>query len=121
MYGCIVGLTLWLLVAVVKDYVRGVVDACGEILHFAFAKLVHSEDNVVDIGDAIYVVLKYVYAEWMQQIWTTSKRTQLRKTSVNSIFCAGTTQLFFKPETEMTGSEPSRRTLPITESLASAQ
>lgn len=31
------------------------------------------------------------------------------------------TQLFLMPETEMTGSEPSRRTLPITESLASAQ
>lgn len=64
----IVGLTLWLLVAVVKDYIRSVVDACGEILHCAFAKLVHPEDNVIDIGDAIYVVLKYVYAERMEQI-----------------------------------------------------
>lgn len=53
------------------------VDARGEILHFAFAELVHPEDNVVDISDAIYVVLKYVYAERMEQIWTTSRRNQL--------------------------------------------
>lgn len=55
------------------------VDACGEILHCAFAKLVHPEDNVIDIGDAIYVVLKYVYAEWMEQIWTTSRSNQLNR------------------------------------------
>lgn len=78
-YGCIVGLTLWLLVAVVKDYIRSVVDACGEILHCALAKLVHPENNVIDIGDAIYVVLKYVYAERMEQIWTASRRNQLKK------------------------------------------
>ena len=55
------------------------VDASGEILHWAFAKLVHPEDNVIDIGDAIYVVLKYVYAERMEQIWTTSRRNWLKK------------------------------------------
>lgn len=59
-------LTLWLLVAVVEDYIGSVVDACGEILHCAFAKLVHPEDNVIDIGDTVYVVLKYIYAEWME-------------------------------------------------------
>lgn len=55
------------------------VDARGEILHHAFAELVHPEDNVVDVGDAVYVVLKYVYAERMEQIWTTSRRNQLKK------------------------------------------
>lgn len=62
-------LTLWLLVTVVKDYVSSMVDACGEILHGAFAKLVDPEDNVIDIGDPIYVVLKDIYAEWMEQVW----------------------------------------------------
>lgn len=74
-----VGLTLWLLVAVMEDYIRSVVDACGEILHCAFAKLVHPEDNVIDIGNAIYVVLKNVYAERMKQIWTTSRRISFLK------------------------------------------
>lgn len=77
--GCRIVLTLWLLVAVVEDYIRSVVDACGEILHCAFAKLVHPEDNVIDIGDTIYVVLKYVYAEWMEQIWTASRSNQLNR------------------------------------------
>lgn len=62
-------LTLWLLVTVVKDNVSGMVDACGEIHHGAFAKLVDSEDNVIGIGDSIYVVLKYIYAERMEQVW----------------------------------------------------
>lgn len=45
------------------------VDACGEVLHGAFAKLVDSEDNVIYISDAIYVVLEDIYAEWMEQVW----------------------------------------------------
>lgn len=45
------------------------VDACGEIHHGAFAKLVDSEDNVIDVGDPIYVVLEYIYTEWMEQVW----------------------------------------------------
>lgn len=53
----------------VQDYVSSMVDACGQILHGAFAKLVDSEDNVIDIGDPIYVVLKDIYAEWMEQVW----------------------------------------------------
>lgn len=44
------------------------VDACGEILHGAFAKLVDPEDKVVDICDPINVVLKYIYTEWMYQV-----------------------------------------------------
>lgn len=52
----------------VEDYVGSVVDACGQVLHGAFAKLVDPEDNVINIGDPIYVVLKDVYAVWMQQV-----------------------------------------------------
>ena len=62
-------LTLWLLVTVVEDDVSSMVDACGEILHGAFTKLVDPEDKVIDIGDPVYVVLKYIYAEWMEQVW----------------------------------------------------
>lgn len=60
-------LTLWLLVTVVQDYVSSMVDACGEILHGAFSKLVDPEDNVIDICNPIYVVLKDIYAKRMQQ------------------------------------------------------
>lgn len=61
-------LTLWLLVTVIQDYVCSMVDACGEILHRAFTKLVDPEDKVVNICDPINVVLKDIYAEWMEQI-----------------------------------------------------
>lgn len=59
-------LTLWLLVTVVQHNVSCMVDACGEILHGAFAKLVDSEDNVIDIRDPVYVILEYIDAEWME-------------------------------------------------------
>lgn len=62
-------LTLWLLVTVVQDYVSSMVDACGEILHGAFAELVDPEDKVVDIRDPINVILKDIYAERMKQVW----------------------------------------------------
>lgn len=62
-------LTLRLLVAVVEDDVSGVVDASGEVLHGAFAELVDPEDNVVDVGDPVDVVLKDVNAERMQKVW----------------------------------------------------
>lgn len=62
-------LTLWLLVAVMQDNICSVVDACSEILHWAFAKLVDPEDKVVHICDPVYVVLKDVYAEGVEQVW----------------------------------------------------
>ena len=62
-------LTLRLFVAVEEDDVSGVVDACGQVLHGALAKLVHSEDKVVDVGHAVDVVLKHVNAERVQEIW----------------------------------------------------
>lgn len=61
-------LTLWLLVTVVQDDVCSVVDACSEILHGAFAKLVDPEDDIVYICDPVYVILKDVNAEWMEQV-----------------------------------------------------
>lgn len=70
-------LTLWLLVTVVEDDVGGMVNACGQILHGTFAKLVDSEDNVVDVSDSIYVVLKNIYAEWMEQVWEWGKRKKI--------------------------------------------
>ena len=57
------GLTLRLLVAVVQHDVGGVVHARGQILHGPLAELVHPEDKVVDVGDAVDVVLEDVYAE----------------------------------------------------------
>ena len=53
----------------IKDDVSGVVNACGEILHGASAKLVDAEDNIIYIGDPIYVVLKDIDAEGMDQVW----------------------------------------------------
>lgn len=61
-------LTLRLFVAMVEDYVCGVVDACGKILHGALAKLVDTEDVVVDICDPVDVVLEDVYAERMEEV-----------------------------------------------------
>lgn len=58
-------LTVWLLVTVVQDYICGMIDACCEILHWAFAKLVNAENKVVHEGDSIYIILKDVDAEGM--------------------------------------------------------
>lgn len=62
-------LTLWLLVTVIQDDVCSMVDARSEVFHRAFAKLVDPEDKVVYIRDPINVVLKDIYAEWMEQTW----------------------------------------------------
>ena len=61
-------LTLWLFVAVVQHNVSGVVHASGQILHGAFAKLVDPKHKVVDVGDAVDVVLKHVYAEGVVEL-----------------------------------------------------
>ena len=61
-------LTLRLLVTVIQNYVSGMIDACCEILHGAFAKLVDPEDKVVHIRDPIYIVFKDIYAEGMEQV-----------------------------------------------------
>lgn len=61
-------LTVWLLVTVVQDDVSGVVDARSQILHSAFSKFVDAEDEVVHVRNTIYVVLKDIYAEGMEQV-----------------------------------------------------
>lgn len=53
----------------VQDDVGGVVDAGGQILHGAFSKLIDPEDKVVDVSDSVYVVLKDIDAEGMDQVW----------------------------------------------------
>lgn len=72
-------LTLGLLVAVVEDDVGGVVDASGEVLHGAFAELVDPEDDVVDVGDPVYVVLKDVDAERMEEVCEQEEDTHVLK------------------------------------------
>ena len=53
------------------------VDASGQVLNRAPAKLVDPEDHIVDISDPIYVVLKDVYAERMEEIWLGERREML--------------------------------------------
>lgn len=61
--------------------VRGVVHSCSQVLHGAFAILVDPEHKVVDVGDAIDVVLKHVNTERVVELWNKQDRTpQLRPT-----------------------------------------
>lgn len=64
-------LTLGLFIAVVEHDVSGVVDACGQVLHCASAEFVDAEHEVVDVGDAIDVVLKDIDTERVEQIYNT--------------------------------------------------
>lgn len=64
---CLFPLTLRLLVAVVQSYICGVVHSSCQVLNGAFAKLIHSEDVVVAVGDAIDVVLKDIDAEGVME------------------------------------------------------
>lgn len=59
---------LRLLVAVVQSYICGVVHSSCQVLNGAFAKLIHSEDVVVNVGDAVNVVLKDIDAEGMVEL-----------------------------------------------------
>lgn len=59
-------LTLGLFVAVVEHYISGVIDACSQILHCASAEFVDTEHKVVDVGNAIDVVLEDINAEWVE-------------------------------------------------------
>lgn len=74
-----------------QDDVGGVVHAHRQVLDGAFAKLVHSEDVVVDVGDAVDVVLEDVDAEGVTQLW-------LRKQSCSQSFVPTLVQCisFFK-------------------------
>lgn len=68
-------LTLRLLVAVVQNYICGVVHSSCQVLNRAFAKLIHSEDVVVDVGDAVDVVLKDIDAEGVMEHCAETERT----------------------------------------------
>lgn len=52
----------------VQNYISGVVHSSCQVLNRAFAKLIYSEDIVVDIGDAIDVVFKDVDAEGVMEL-----------------------------------------------------
>lgn len=54
------------------------VNASGQVLHGALAKLVDPEHKVINVGDAIDVVLKDVDAERMEQVWGGKRRERER-------------------------------------------
>lgn len=120
-------LTLRLLVAMLQDDVCGVVHSDGQVLDGAFAKLVHSEDVVVHVCDAVDVVLEDVNAEGVTQLWVKSRvkvsgqADSVKTNSYSCRRCQGITQLFLMLSTATTGSLPLSLTLQINESFASAQ
>lgn len=59
----------------VEYYVGGVIDACGQVLHCAFAEFVDTEHKVVDVCDTIDVVFKDINAERMEQIYSAHTHT----------------------------------------------
>lgn len=67
----------------VQDDVCGVVHSDGQVLDGAVAKLVHSENVVVHVRDAIDVVLEDVDAEGVTQLWatTTTKESHRQRPS----------------------------------------
>lgn len=68
--------TLWLLVLVVEHNIGGVVEARGQAGDSLVPKLVDLEDAVVDVGDAVDVVLKDVDAKRMAQPWGSEEGTR---------------------------------------------
>lgn len=59
----------------VQDNVSGVVHSDGQVLNWTFAEFVHSEDVVVDVRDAVDVVLEDVDAEGVTQLWVKCRVT----------------------------------------------
>lgn len=55
--------TFRLLVLVVQDHVRGMVQAPCQVDQGAVSKLMDLEDTIIDVGDAIDVILKNIDAE----------------------------------------------------------
>lgn len=55
--------TFRLLVLVVQDYVRGMAQAPCQVDQGAVSKLMDLEDTIIDVGDAIDVILKDIDAE----------------------------------------------------------
>lgn len=71
-------LTLRLLVAVVQNDIGGVVHPRGQVLDGASAELIHPEDVVVDVGDAVDVVLEDVDAEGLVELCGWTERARYR-------------------------------------------
>lgn len=57
----------------VQNYICGMVHPSCQVLNGAFAKLIHSEDVVVDVGDSINVVLKDIDAEGVIELCVETK------------------------------------------------
>lgn len=55
--------TFGLLVLVVQDHVRGVAQAPRQVDQGAVSKLMDLEDTIINVGDAIDVILKDIDAE----------------------------------------------------------
>lgn len=72
-------LTLRLLVAMVQNYVGGMIHPGGQVLSWASPELVHPEHVVVDVGDAVDVVFKHIDAEGLMELWGSSERTRYRE------------------------------------------
>lgn len=62
----------------VQDYIRGVVHSSRQVLNGAFAELIHPEDVVVDVRDAINEVLEDVNAEGLMDPCAETERTCYR-------------------------------------------
>lgn len=52
----------------VQNHISGMVHSSGQVLNRAFAKLIYSENVVVDVGDAVDVVFKDVDAEGVMEL-----------------------------------------------------
>lgn len=48
---------------VVQDHVRGMAQAPGQVDQGAVSKLMDLEDTIIDVGDAVDVILKDIDAE----------------------------------------------------------
>lgn len=68
LHGLAFPLTLRLLVAMVQNYICGVIHPSGQVLDRPFAELIHPEHVVVDVGDAVDVVFKDVDAEGLMEL-----------------------------------------------------
>lgn len=71
-------LTLRLLVAMVQNYICGVIHPSRQVLDRALAKLIHPEHIVVDVGDAIDVVFKDIDTEGLMELCGLTERTGYR-------------------------------------------
>lgn len=72
-------LTLGLLVAMVQNYICGVIHSSCQVLSWAFAELIHPEHVVVDVGDAVDVVFKNVDTEGLMELCGSPERTCYRE------------------------------------------